>query len=615
MPGLVGYVGIDVAEDDGAFLNGMARALEPEDVFHLDAYQDRDTGLGRVSLRIINPEPQPTWNEDRTICVLMEGELYGYEEIKQGLIARGHQFKLNNDPEFVVHLYEEFGDDFAVKLNGSFAIAIWDKIQRRLVVATDRIGQFPLYYADRGNYLLFASGLRGLLTDPKLPRKIDRLGIAQFLTFEHLLNDRTFLEDVQRLPPASLLSYQNKQLSVRPYWQMRHPSAYTLRAEGDWIDDLTFHLRQAVNRQANAKSPTGVLLSGGIDSRIILAFMSDSPAKGSMSTLTWGIPGCHDALYAKEMSKKVGVPNHFFLLRPDWLIDKAEMVTRITDGMGNIVNQHAVSVLPGASIAPVVYKGFMGDGMMGYSLKQQHWADYNEETRIKAHLQVHREQGALIFDLPTHSQLFTGAFLEQIGDSVMESYAAAMDVSGARLMADQRNVFGLVQRVPRMALNGVEVVRNRMFVRLPFCDNDLIEFSLSVPPGLRYRRHLTKNSLIKTYPKLAQVPNTETGYPLMECTRDVMMRFEDILRWHLHTRGFTRVSYPSKRPYQNYNEWFRTVLKDWMIETLSNEQFYDLGCFKREYIEGLVQEQLAGAKHAGRLGALLSIALWQRMYL
>jgi hypothetical protein len=165
-----------------------------------------------------------------------------------------------------------------------------------------------------------------------------------------------------------------------------------------------------------------------------------------------------------------------------------------------------------------------------------------------------------------------------------------------------------------MALNGVEVLRNQMFVRLPFCDNDLVEFAISIPPGLRYKRHLIKNALIISHPQFAKVPLTETGLPLMECARELIIRTETFARWHLNRRGFTRVQYPRKRPYSDYNKWFRTDLKDWMIQILMDSSFIRAGYFRPEFVENLINAQLTGENHAGRIGALITIALWHKLY-
>jgi asparagine synthase (glutamine-hydrolysing) len=617
MPGIVGFAGRE--EDPNAnnkYLSSMAYALEDEELFQRELFSDHRVGIGRVSLRITNPDPQPIWNEGKTIAVVIEGELYGYEQKKSDLESRGYQFRTSSDAEYVLHLYEEYGDRFVQELNGAFVLAVWDDNNKRLLVANDRIGQYPLYYAEVGGRLLFASGMRALLVDPMLHRDVDEVAIAQFLTFNHILGNRSYLVDVKRLLPATILAYQDGRLQSETYWRMEHPKEYELCSELEWMEAILHYLKQAITRQSRGTQPSGLLLSGGLDSRVILAYLGDPGADRRISTFTWGMPGCDDAQYARELSHKMGVANHFFELKSDWLLHNADEGVRRTDGMGNVIALHAMAALEDeVRHARILYKGFMGDGMMGYSLQYQHWADYDETTRIQAHYQVHRGQGAIIFDFPEHERLFTDQFRSRVGNEVFTSYADAMNETGSTLLADQRNVFGLRHRVPRMALNGVEVLRQRAFVRLPFCDNDLVEFSLRVPPGLRYQRRLIKNAFVRAFPDLAQVPVTDTGYPMMDCARDVMMRVDSILRWHLHKAGFSQISYPKKRPYQDYNGWFRTVLRGWMEENLLSPEIESLGYFNQEYVRNLVSEHIGGQNHAVRIGALLSLVLWHKKYL
>jgi len=311
MPGLIGFCGRSLKDQPEEFLGRMARALESEDRFKVDLYNDRHIGLGRVSLGITNPEPQPIWNEDGNLCIVMEGEIYDYAAQKQLLIERGHHFKTSSDAEFVLHLYEEFGEAFAVKLNGAFVVAIWDTRSSTLVLANDRLGLYPLYYAHVNADLTFGSGVRALLVDPDLPRSVDLVAINQFLVFDHVLDDRTLLNSVRLLPQASLLTFSDNRLNIRPYWTLKYPGIYEKRSEDAYIEQLLYFLRQAVVRQAPGDFPAGLLLSGGLDSRVLLALLRDGPADDAFHTFTWGIPGCDDARFAKAIATKVGTQHRF----------------------------------------------------------------------------------------------------------------------------------------------------------------------------------------------------------------------------------------------------------------------------------------------------------------
>jgi len=175
-------------------------------------------------------------------------------------------------------------------------------------------------------------------------------------------------------------------------------------------------------------------------------------------------------------------------------------------------------------------------------------------------------------------------------------------------------VYDFRQRVPRMTLNVVEALRGRMIVRLPFAENDLVEFSLTIPPGLRYDRRLIKNAFIRAFPAYAQIPVTETGMPMMENLTTVRLQAEKWARWHLR-RISKGVRYQRRRPYQDYRTWFRTVLRPWIEGTLLDERALERGYFKPQTVRQLVAEHMAGADHAVRLGALMTLELWHRHFM
>jgi asparagine synthase (glutamine-hydrolysing) len=349
---------------------------------------------------------------------------------------------------------------------------------------------------------------------------------------------------------------------------------------------------------------------------MLLALLCEQPSRGPLHAFTWDIPGCDDARYAREVTRNLGIQHHFFELKPDWLLHKADEGVRLTDGLGNVVNLHALATLESESrYAQVIYKGFMGDAMMGFGLGLQFWANYNHSAWPEAHLQMHIDQGLLTFQPQEHGHLFAGPFHCQVEDALAASYASALAESGSEQLADQRIHFDLRQRVPRMTLNGVKVVESQAVVRLPYCDKDLLEFSLGVPPGLRYERRLMKDALIHTFPELAKVPYTETHLPLAPCARELLIRSNWHLRWRLRAAGLRWVPAPQRRPYANYGDWFRTVLRSWLEETLLDQHALQRGYFQPDYVRQLVREHMAGAKHTVKLGALLTLELWHRQFL
>ncbi len=615
MPGVFGFVREMDVESANALLAGMARALAPRLPNTPQLFNDGLAGLGRVTLGIINPRPQPTWNGDRSVCLVMEGELYDTDGLKRELRARGAALDPDDDPQLVLQLYLEMGLRFPARLNGAFVAAIWDRRSRRLVIVNDHLGLHPLYYARHGGGLLFASGVRALLADPQLPRRVDKTAMAELLTFDHVLGQRTLLQSAQLLPQASVLEYRDQRLRVRPYWKPKSPETYPVRPEAEYGDELLHLLRQAVRRQSSGDEPGELLLSGGLDSRALLAVMAEQAAPERLRTFTWGIPGSDEVRFAGQAARAVKANHRFHALQADWLNRLAREAVRATDGMGNIVNLHALTVLEAPRRTRLLYKGFLGDAMFGFGMRPRYWADYTRQDELEVHLQAYRDYNVLSFDFAQHARLMADSFRADVGESVLDDYRAAIRASGSRQLSDQRLYIDFTQRVPRMTINGVEAVRLGAAVRMPFADKDLVEFSLRVPPGLRLGRQVMVQAFIRAYPELCQVPFSPSGLPLVSCAREVQIRAQRWAEWHLQKAGLGWISRPFRRPSKAYDGWFRTSLQPWVNEILLSPASLERGYFDPEYIRSLLEAHLSGANHAVRIGALVSLELWHQEFI
>ena len=614
MPGIFGFFDNKNQGSHAKLLADMASGLDLDLTAKFESYLEPGLGIGRISLGIVNPEPQPIWNDDRTLCIVMEGELYDTRSLSVDMSGLGHRLLTSNPAELMLCLYQEYGEAFAERLNGAFVAAIWNATQKRLVLVNDRMGLYPLYYASVNGRFLFGSGVRALLADASLSRQVDRVSIAQFLTFDHPLGDRTLLSAVRLMPQGSLLVVEQGDYSIQPYASLQYPKTYPLHREEEYREELVLLLRQAVARQAADVLPKAIMLSGGLDSRVLVALLNEIDADWPFYTFTWGLPGCDDARFAAEISRFTRAEHHFFELKPDFLLSTAEESVRITDGMGNIVNLHAfVSLDEETRYAQMIYKGFMGDAMFGRAVEPILWADYDPGVGVQAHLRLHELQGVLTFLPAEHHTLFTDEFQRDVGNAVMDSYQAGMEASGTTQLAAQRLYFDLTQRVPRMTIKGVEVVRSKAFVRLPFCDNDLLHFAQQVPLGMLQDRHLIREAFQTTFPKMASVPFSWTGLPMVDNFRSISMRARRLLQWHLYQRGISSQSEVRWRPYKDYQGWFRTVLRDWVEGILLSQSSLDRGYYNPEFVKQLVAEHMAGANHTVKLGALLSIELWHQL--
>lgn len=617
MPGIFGFTHFIDDEGSRRLLDAMAGVLQEEPTYQTYTHTGAGISLGRVGLPVVQPHPQPAWNEGRTVAVMMEGEIFEYARHRAFLEDRGHCFATDSQAELFGHYYEESGPEFVRGLNGVFAAAIWDAPKRRLTLVNDHMALQPLYYTpNRPDRFLFASGVRAILASPDIPRTLDRLAIGELLTFDHVLHDHTLLAEIKQLPAASILTVADGQIHLERYWHPYFCENYPVRNEGEYLEELRPLLRQAFARQLPGEQSAAVLISGGLDSRVVAAELGALHKGAPIQTFTFGQPGCDDERFANEVSTKLRMPHQFYTLESDYLIQYANKGVRLSDGMANVVHMHTLPNLASqAGRARIMYKGFLGDALFGYGISDRLWASYAKADLPRMQLASLQDIGGVLYQPEQLDQLMLHAPGTSPSQQVMDSYAEAIQASQSDLPADQRNYLDLTQRVPRMTLNGVEWVRSQAHVRLPFADKDLVEFVCTVPPGYRVQRKLMVELFIRDYPHLAKIPYTGTGLPMVHCRRDVTIRANQQLRWWLRAAGMKWVPMPGKRPYARYNDWLRDGLRPWMEGILLGKRFAERGIFDPGMVKRLVQDQLSGASHHSRLGALIAIELWHQQFI
>lgn len=260
---------------DEAMLRTMNAAIAhrgpDEDGFYLNG----PVGLANRRLSIIGLADgrQPIANEDETVWTVFNGEIYNYPELRRDLEARGHRFRTGTDTEVLVHLYEDHGPGFVEHLNGMFAIALWDDRARRLLIYRDRLGEKPLYYTTVQGRLVFASEIKAILCDPAVERAVSPEALYDYLSFQYNPRRQTIFRGIKRLKPGSMLEVSARGVEERTYWDIPTAPAAP-RAEGEYLEELGHLLRDSVRRRLLSEVPLGAFLSGGIDSSVVVALMS-----------------------------------------------------------------------------------------------------------------------------------------------------------------------------------------------------------------------------------------------------------------------------------------------------------------------------------------------------
>jgi asparagine synthase (glutamine-hydrolysing) len=349
-------------------MNGrlVHRGPDSDGVFH-----DGGVALAMRRLSIIDLEhgDQPISNEDGSVTVIQNGEIYNYRELRGELERRGHRFATSSDTEVLVHLYEEHGEGFVERLRGMFAIALWDGRERRLLLARDRFGIKPLYYRDVGGTLSFASELKAMLEQPGFSREIDPRAVAAYLAFNSIPAPLTIFAEARKLPAGTLAVWRDGRLSQTRYARPApvESGRTRRRPERDLADELRETLRGSIRAHLVADVPVGVLLSGGVDSAGIVALAAGEQA-APVKTFSVGFEeASFDELdRARLVSKRYGTEHHEIVLRPDAVELLPKLVEAFDEPFGDssALPTYLVSQLAAGEVK-VALSGEGGDELFG----------------------------------------------------------------------------------------------------------------------------------------------------------------------------------------------------------------------------------------------------------
>lgn len=334
MCGICGKISFDSHPIEEALIKKMCRAFayrgpDDEGVYvnnkHEESRQAVSVALGHQRLSIIDLSPaghQPMANEDRTIWITYNGEIYNFKELREDLIKNGHTFSSDTDTEVILHLYEEEGVQAVRRLNGMFAFALWDDNNDRFWICRDRIGIKPLVYYWDGKHFAFASEIKALLCDPSIPKELDTEALQLYLTFNYIPAPYTIFKGIRKLEPGTSLVIKNGKIEAEPYWEIPQavdPDIVLL----DFVDQEKFYkqklydtLNKAVKARMIADVPLGAFLSGGIDSSIIVALMAKHSSR-PIKTFSIGFEGAQlfdETAYAREVAGLYKTDHHEFKL-------------------------------------------------------------------------------------------------------------------------------------------------------------------------------------------------------------------------------------------------------------------------------------------------------------
>lgn len=366
MCGLAGYVG----QGDRDILERMTRFLKYRGPDDEGFFIQDGVGLGHQRLAIIDLSDkgrQPLGNEDGTIQLVFNGEIYNFQDLRENLILQGHKFKSQTDSEVIIHQYEEDGVECFKKFNGMFAMAIWDSRQKKLVLARDRYGEKPLYWTLTNHTLVFASELKAILRHPSVRRELNPLGVYQYFSFDYIPQPSTIFKDIYKLTNGSFLIFENNQISLNRYYQIKFDNEkIDFPSAAKNIERL---LEDSVKKRLLADVPIGIFLSGGIDSSTIAYFAKKHKEDIKTFSIGFSESSFDESFYARQIAKFLKTKHFHQEFKPEDLLNVIpEIIEKLDEPFGD------PSILPTYLLSKFTAKkvrvALGGDGgdelLMGY---------------------------------------------------------------------------------------------------------------------------------------------------------------------------------------------------------------------------------------------------------
>ncbi len=489
---------------------GVMRHRGPDDE---GFYRDEHIGLGHARLSIIDVElgSQPMSNEDESLWIVFNGEIYNYVELRKELLEKGHTFRTKSDTEVILHSFEEYGETFVHHFNGMFAFALWDKQGRRLLLARDRVGIKPLYYFQKGSHFLFASEIKALLQSPDCRREVDEASVVEYMERSYVTGQKTFLSAVRKLPPGHMLTLQEGVLRESRYWDVTFEQEED-RGEAHYIEQLAWLISDSVRLRLRSDVPLGAHLSGGIDSSTVVCTASElleEPLKTFSGAFDEGArydERRHIRVVAEacgtEHREVVPTMEQFFSLvsRLVWYLDEPVV------GAG-VFPQYVVSALAGEHVK-VVLGGQGGDELFaGYTkyyrpyfadrmtdLARLRFGSAAPSTLISDLLKFFIHRGRT--DVPIFIRKLSAPRFDLVLSPRLRQIAGRMP---SRPMPSGLGRFGRMLYVDlKEYLQGLLHVEDRTSMaasiesRVPLLDHRIVEMSASMPYKHKMRNGLTK---------------------------------------------------------------------------------------------------------------------------
>lgn len=630
MCGIYGVLDLTSGPAPGeALMARMGEALKHRGPDDEGVYCSRGIALGmrRLSIIDLGGGHQPISNEDGSIWVINNGEIYNFQELRDRLIKSGHTFRSNSDTEVLVHLYEQHGLDFVKSLRGMFALAIWDGNLSRLVLVRDRLGKKPLYVRREPTRLLFASEIKAILQAEGVPRELDHESLPEYLSLGYVPAPRTIFLGIEKVLPGHMLVAEKGRVADHEYWDINFDQVEQ-RSEQEWIEKVREKLLESVRLRLISDVPLGAFLSGGIDSSSVVAAMAqvmNQPVK----TYSIGFAGedkFYDELpYARIVAEAFHTDHHEIVVRPQVAELLPKLIWHMDEPIADsaLITTYLVSRLARESVTVILsgvggdelfggYRRYLGDSLRRYysylpgfvrrswlpsllnSLPQDRSSGWKNNIRYASAF-VKAEQAEPV----ARYSSFVGVFSPELRAQLMRGISAS-DNGGNWAAAVLQPYFDRCRTADSLhqlmyvdmktslpddllLLTDKATMAASIECRAPFIDHELVELTARIPSNFKVR-----------------------GLSMKYLLKKVVAPWLPPQILHRKKRGFGAP----------VGAWLRKDLDDMMHDTLSNEQVRKRGLFDPATVSQIIDDHRAQrSDHTDHLLGLINLELWCRIFL
>lgn len=605
MPGISGFTGIANVAGDSDLLGSMIQALTYRDDSVYERFEDESNlvYLGISSLGVLNSNTEPLLLENDIVVNIIDGELYG--DFRSTQIWKNISSASENDLI-----------PFLNKINGSYSLTIYDKQQKKLRLISDKLGTKPIYYITSPAGIIFASEIKAILEIPRVSKEKNLQAFADFFHFGFVLGKKTLFSNIHLLPPGTILTYDLSERTVKTetYWKLED----IFLADGEILrfreEEVAEQFTKAVQIRLGSLDKVGISLSGGLDSRAILAGMQNK-AKG-IHSYTLGLPGCQDEKLSAIMAEIAGTSHSFLEIGPKYLGEfdvLAKTLVRLSDGLYHPHESTEKRALDYFASAPfrIVLRGHGGEiAKAALAYPTQVTQDVKKFRSVQLVNDFMYNSANLVIRDVDPQKLFSPEFADTINDGARLSLSETLSPINKNLSPGDKCIYFYIQEwVRRQVIASLSIFRTQIEIRLPYLDECFLKSLLSLPLEKRFTGEVHKNIVRLCMPQLLKIVDSNTGAPMNSSKLRILVteKINSLMR---------RFGIVGFRHYTEFQRWQREQFRESIQKIIFDERTLDRRMYSPQGLKEVFDLHVSGKKsYAHLLGTIVGLELWHRIFL